>query len=230
MYLLLSDGFVRLLVEVAGPTTMLSRMGGMSYFEVFSLPRHLHLDTADLERSFYAQSRRLHPDRFAARPAEEQEEALRRSSTLNDAYRTLRDPIARTEYLLSLEGVQIGEQSRAGTDAARTAGIEKRQIAPADLLEEAFELNLQLEEMRFARKAGENDEAVEGDLRAAQKRYTGMLQGLGTELEALWNRWDQAETTGDSAGKTAAAEAMIALLNRRSYVRNLVRDVNAVLD
>ena len=73
-----------------------------SYFAQFSLPEHLYLDLAALEKSFYTQSRRLHPDRFAARPAEEQEAALAASSRLNDAYRTLRDPIARTGYLLRL--------------------------------------------------------------------------------------------------------------------------------
>ena len=202
----------------------------MDYFAVFSLPRHLHLDTAQLEKSFYAQSRRLHPDRFAARPAEEQAEALERSSALNDAYRTLRDPIARTEYLLSLEGVQMEEQSRQATDAARAAGTEKKQVAPPDLLEEAFELNMQLEEMRFARQAGERDEENEYNLRVARDRYTGMLEDLQRQLEAIWSRWDAAEDARDDAAKAVAKDDMVALLNRRSYVRNLVRDVNAALE
>src|ERR1700734_439168 len=106
----------------------------MDFFTLFSLPRKLHLDLAELEKSFYAQSRKLHPDRFAASPA------------LNDAYRTLRSPIARTEYLLSLEGIQLEEQSRAATDLAKSTGTEKKQVAPPDLREEAFELNMALEE------------------------------------------------------------------------------------
>ena len=202
----------------------------MNYFELFSLPRHLQLSTPELEKRFYALSRRLHPDRFAARPAEEQADALARASALNDGYRTLRDPVARTEYLLSLEGVQMEEQSRAATDAARVAGTEKKQVAPPDLLEEAFELNMQLEEMRLSRQTGEKDEAVESDLRAAQGRYTAMLTELGTRMEALWTGWDAAEDAGDTSGKTAARDAMVALLNRRSYIRNLVRDVNAALE
>ena len=202
----------------------------MTYFDLFSLPRHLHLNVAELEKTFYAQSRRLHPDRFAARPPGEQAEALERSSALNDAYRTLREPIARTEYLLSLEGVQLEEQSRQATDAARAAGTEKKQVAPPDLLEEAFELNMQLEEMRFTRQTGEKDEATERDLQAARERYTAMLGSLGTELEALWTRWDAAEEAKDDAARGSAREAMVALLNRRSYIRNLVRDVNTALD
>ena len=205
-------------------------MAEMDYFSLFSLPRHLKIDTAGLERSFYAQSRRLHPDRFAARSAAEQAEALARSSALNDAYRTLRDPIARTEHLLGLEGVQLEEQSRKATDAARQGGEEKKQVAPPDLLEEAFDLNMQLEEMRFAKQAGEKDDAVQQDLEAARTRFTGMLADLQGELEALWTRWDLAEDAGDAEARNAAKDAMVALLNRRAYVRNLVRDVHTALE
>src|ERR1700709_1687901 len=114
-------------------------MSAPDFFALFSLPQHLHIDLAALEKSFYAQSRKLHPDRFASRPQLEQDAALAASSQLNDAYRTLRDPIARTEYLLSLEGVQMEEQSRAATDAAKASGTEKKQVAPPALLAKAFE-------------------------------------------------------------------------------------------
>src|SRR5664280_3342537 len=126
-----------------------------TYFAIFSLPTKLVVDNAALEKSFYALSRKLHPDRFAARSAEEQAAALGESSRLNDAYRTLKDPVARTEYLLKLEGVELEEQSKSATEAARATGTAKKQIVPADLLEEAFELNMQMEEMRAAKKMGE---------------------------------------------------------------------------
>lgn len=202
----------------------------MDYFELFSLPRHLYIDTAALENSFYAQSRKFHPDRFAARPVAEQEAALGASSRLNDAYRTLREPIARTEYLLGLEGIQLEEQSRAATDAAKAAGIEKKQVAPPDLLEEAFELNMQLEEMRMARKMGDDDPQTRSDLEQARTRFTAMLDEVQKQLETLWSRWDAAVDAEDDTAKDAAKEGMVALLNRRSYVRNLVRDVNEALE
>lgn len=201
-----------------------------SYFTQFGLPPHLHIDLAALEKSFYAQSRKLHPDRFAARPQAEQEAALAASSQLNDAYRTLRDPIARTEYLLELEGIQLEEQSRAATNAARAAGTEKKQVAPPDLLEEAFELNMQLEEMRMARKMGEDDPQTRADLEAARARFTGMLDETQRELEALWAKWDAAVDANDTGAKESAKQGMVALLNRRSYIRNLVRDVNEALE
>src|SRR6476620_11235597 len=72
----------------------------VDYFTFFGLPRKLNLDTALLEREFYELSRKLHPDIYARAVPQEQEWSLEQSSLLNDAYRTLRDPIRRTEYLL----------------------------------------------------------------------------------------------------------------------------------
>lgn len=197
----------------------------MDFFSLFSLPRHLHLDLVTLEKSFYAQSRKLHPDRFASKPQSEQDAALAASSQLNDAYRTLRDPIARTEYLLSLEGIQLEEQSRAATDLAKASGTEKKQVAPPDLLEEAFELNMALEEMRM-----DPDPNTRRDLEAAREKFTAMLAESQQQLETLWSQWDNAIDANDPIAKNTAIQAMVALLNRRSYIRNLVRDVNTALE
>lgn len=201
-------------------------MSATDYFTLFSLPQHLHLDLAALEKDFYAQSRKLHPDRFANRPPEEQQAALSASSQLNDAYRTLRDPIARTEYLLSLQGIQLEEQSRAATDAARASGTEKKQVAPPDLLEEAFELNMALEEM----KMGGDDPEARSQLESARKKFAAMLAETQQQLEAIWTQWDTALDNDDNGALETAKQAMVALLNRRSYIRNLVRDVNAALE
>ena len=201
-----------------------------TYFEIFSLPHHLTLDTAALEKSFYALSRKLHPDRFASRPAAEQEAALAASSELNDAYRTLKDPIARTEYLLKLEGIELEEQSSAATATARASGTAKKQVVPEDLLEEAFELNMQLEEMRAAKKFGDDDPQLRTDLLAAKSDFDAKLATTDADLAALHTEWDAAIDANDAPAKAAARDAMVALLNRRSYLRNLVRDVNAALE
>jgi molecular chaperone HscB len=191
------------------------------YFALFSLPQHLHLDLAALEKTFYAQSRKLHPDRFAAKPAAEQAAALAASSQLNDAYRTLR-----TEYLLSLQGIQLEEQSRAASDLAKSTNTVKKQVAPPDLLEEAFELNMALEEM----KMGGDDPDARRELEAAQTKFTAMLSETQQQLESLWTQWDAAVDADNAPAKQSAIQAMVALLNRRSYIRNLVRDVNAALE
>ncbi len=201
-----------------------------TYFTIFSLPPKLVVDTSALETSFYALSRRLHPDRFAAKSASEQAAALTESSQLNDAYRTLKNPLARTEYLLKLEGVEMEEQSKSATEAARATGTAKKQIVPEDLLEEAFELNMQLEEMRAAKKMGEDDPQLRKDLLAAKAGFDAKMATAQAELEALWAKWDAALDAEDATAKAAARDAMVALLNRRSYLRNLVRDVNDALE
>jgi molecular chaperone HscB len=200
-----------------------------SYFALFELPQHLNLDVSALEKQFYALSRRLHPDRFASKPASEQEAALTASSHLNDAYRTLKDPISRTQYLLKLEGVELEEQSKAATDAARATGSEKKQVVPPELLEEVFELNMQLQEMRAARQMGEEEPELRRDLMTAKDAFDAKMVETQAELEGLWSAWDAAMDAGDEAAKSRAKDAMVELLNKRSYLRNLVRDVNEAL-
>ena len=202
----------------------------MSYFTVFSLPLHLNVDLHALEKAFYAQSRRLHPDRFAAKPQAEQEAALAQASELNDAYRTLKDPILRTQYLLTLEGVELEEQSKAATEAARASGTQKKQIVPPELLEEVFELNMQLAEMKMAKEMGEDDPNLRRDLEAAKANFDAKMAETQTELEGLWTAWDAGVDAEDQAAKDKAKDAMVVLLNKRSYLRNLVRDVNAALE
>jgi len=206
-------------------------MANTDFFTVFSLPRHLHVDLAALETAFYAQSRKLHPDRFASRPEAEQEAALAESSQLNDAYRTLKDPITRTQYLLTLEGVELEEQSKTATDAARATGVEKKQLIPPELLEEVFELNMQLMEMKAAKEFGdEADPDLRRDLEAAARGFDVKMAETQEELEGLWTRWDAAIDAGDAVGRSATKDALVTLLNKRSYLRNLVRDVNAALE
>jgi molecular chaperone HscB len=202
----------------------------MDYFAFFALPRHLTLDVPALEKSFYTLSRKLHPDRFAAKPLAEQEAALAQASLLNDAYRTLKDPIARTEYLLKLEGVELEEQSQRATSEAKSAGTQKKQLIPPELLEEVFELNMQLQELRMAKQMGDDEDPnLRRDLLTAQQNFQTMLASIQTELEALWQKWDQASDAADQPTLDTTKAALVTLLNRRSYVRNLVRDVNEAL-
>lgn len=200
------------------------------YFAVFGLPQKLRIDTRALEKQFYAMSRRLHPDRFVNRPPVEQEEALRQSSLLNDAYRTLRDPVQRTQHLLALEGIELEEQSKSATEAARVSGAEKKQAVPPELLEEVFELNMQLTEMRAAKQMGEDEPELRRDLEAAKTSFDEKMDATRTELERRWGDWDAAFEAGDAGAKGRVKEAMVALLNRRRYLRNLVRDVNEALE
>ncbi|HEY6348623.1 MAG TPA: Fe-S protein assembly co-chaperone HscB [Candidatus Angelobacter sp.] len=202
---------------------------GTDYFSFLGLPRKLNIDTAALEREFYRLSRKLHPDLFARGSSREQEWSTEKTSQLNDAYRTLKDPIGRTQYLLELEGVKLEEQSRNATDAARQSGTEKQQVVPPGLLEEVFELNMQLEEMRMNKKMGEDDPNVTRDLQQARDRLEQKFSQLGDELKQIWDEWDALPELQNTQARTTVRDRMVDLLNRRSYIRNLVRDVNEAL-
>ena len=196
----------------------------VNYFDVFDLPKKLAIDTSALERAFYKLSRKLHPDVYARASEQEQQWSLEQTSLLNDAYRTLKHPITRTEYLLKLEGVEI-EQDKASEN-----GAQKESRMPPDLLEEVFELNMQLEEMRMNQKMGEDDPQLRGDLEKAKAQFEGQMTESDAQLQALWSKWDAAVDAEDAAAQNDAKDKLVVLLDRRRYVRNLVRDVNAALE
>jgi len=202
------------------------------YFTFFGLPRKLNIDESGLQREFYALSRKLHPDVYAQASDREQDWSLETTSLLNDAFRTLKDPVARTEYLLKLEGINTEEQSKSASDHARASGEAKKQIVPPDLLEEVFELNMQLEEARMNRKMGEEDANLLRDLQNTKKTLEEKFQQLLDELKQHWDVWDALVTRGliGSTDRSTVLGSMMDVLNRRTYIRNLVRDVNEVLD
>ena len=199
------------------------------YFQVFGLPRRFTIDAPGLERAFYRLSRKLHPDMYARAGEEEQEWSLRNASLLNDAYRTLKDPISRTEYLLRLEGVEIEQEGKQSQDRVNPSRV------PPDLLEEVFELNMQLEEMRMTRKSGVDDPDLRQDLLNAEKQFEGQLDEVDESLRKLWEEWDDASTVPDGLSwaeqrRLNAKQQLVALLDRRRYIRNLVRDVKETLE
>jgi molecular chaperone HscB len=197
---------------------------GVDYFTLFGLPRKLRIDMTTLERTFYRLSRKLHPDLYAQAGPQEQQWSLDQTSLLNDAYRTLKEPIARTEYLLRLEGVVL----EAGKSED---GKPKDSRVPPDLLQEVFELNMQLEEMRMNRKMGEDDPQLRADLERARTEFEGQLAAVDTGIEALWTRWDATIDSPSAEPDTnRIKDGIVALLDRRRYIRNLVRDVNEALD
>jgi molecular chaperone HscB len=141
------------------------------YFEAFGMPRQLEIDPKDLEKKFYALSRKLHPDLFARRSAQDQADALDAAAVLNDAYRVLRDPIARALYVLKEEGLEIGEQGS--------------KDVPPELLEEVFELNMALE-----------DESARDEVVAARVRFEGMREEIDSAMREQFAEWDRTHERG----------------------------------
>ncbi|MGB6431847.1 MAG: Fe-S protein assembly co-chaperone HscB [Candidatus Acidiferrales bacterium] len=190
------------------------------YFAFFGLPQKLALDPADLEQRFHALSWKLHPDNFVRATEAERELSLERSSQLNDAYRTLQDAFSRLEYLLAKEGM-------------RREGQNKQQ-APPELLEEVFDLNESLDEMRMARTAGggaAERASLHKKLLLAANNFTSKRDGINAELLRLSGEWDRAADAGaDATTRRAILERLNAALNRRSYIGNLVLSVQRELN
>ena len=186
----------------------------VDYFAIFELPRKLWIDMGALEQKFLHLSWKLHPDNFVNASERERELSLKRSSELNDAYRTLRDPVARVEYLLGIEG-------------ARKEG-EHRQQAPPELLEEVFELNESLDELREARASGGDLAALKTRLESAEENFQEKLGEVDAQLQATAREWD-ATLDGDAATQNKIKARLNELLNRRSYIRNLVTNVQKEL-
>jgi molecular chaperone HscB len=172
------------------------------FYEQFGIPRSLNLSLDTLQQRFYELSRQLHPDRFMQKPEAERQRALDISSALNDAYRALKDPVKRAQHLLSLEGFEIGEQ--------------RSKDVPPELLEEVFELNMALEEMRSG------DDSARPQLEQAEKNFTGMLTGTDQQLQALFQEYDLAQSPDVLA-------QIRGVLNRRKYILNLVSEVEKTL-
>jgi molecular chaperone HscB len=172
------------------------------YYALFGIPRGLNLSLDELQKRFYELSRELHPDRFMQKPEAERQRALDMSSALNDAYRTLKDPIKRAQYLLSQEGFDIGEQ--------------RSKDVPPELLEEVFELNMALEEMRGG------DDSARPQLEQAEKNFTGMLAETDQELGGLFAKYDATQSRDVLA-------QIRNVLNRRKYIQNLVTEVEKTL-
>ncbi len=170
----------------------------MLFYEAFGLEPALSLDFEDLKKRFYERSRQWHPDRFSRASAEEQDKALQMTSVLNDAFRVLRDPVARAEYFLKENGIELSKE------------------APPELLEEVFELNMALEELRGG------DESAKPQLAEARARFVAMRDAIDAELAAAGARYDESRDQ-------AVLDQIHAALNRRRYIKNLIRDVEHVL-
>jgi molecular chaperone HscB len=163
----------------------------MRFYEAFGLEPALAVDAEELKKRFYERSRQWHPDKFSRASLQEQEKALEMTAILNDAFRTLRDPVSRAEYFLKEKGFELSKE------------------APPELLEEVFELNMALEELR------EGDDSARPQLIEARDRFIAMRDAIDQQLT--------------EAGARGDLEEVRAMLNRRRYIRNLIREVENVL-
>ena len=189
----------------------------LDYFACFKLPRLLNIDATELERTYYELSRTFHPDFYSTKDESEKTISLGNSAFLNTAYRTLKDPIQRVEYLIRLE-----------------AGAVKdiRSNPPADLFEEILELQEDME--TFRELSVENDSSERATLREKLQRERERLEVRQEEmekaLEAKYHEWDQLQLANPDQSesrdqKNEVLRSMQEILSNRTYICNMANEL-----
>jgi molecular chaperone HscB len=190
---------------------------GLDYFACFKLPRLLNIDEQELERIYYDLSRTFHPDFYSTKDESEKTISLGNSAFLNSAYRTLKDPIQRVEYLIRLE-----------------AGAVKdiRSNPPADLFEEILELQEGMETFRGLQS--DKDSMERNELRQKLQREREHLEDRQVEMETAlrgkYQEWDQLQTANPDPSeareqKNTMLRSMQEVLSNRTYICNMVNDL-----
>ena len=187
----------------------------LDYFTCMGFPRRLTIDPRQLETKFYELSRAFHPDFFQNKSAEEQTISLGNSAMLNTAYRTLRDPIERAEYLLDLEAGSVKQI---------------RNSPPADLFEEILELQDTLNEYRATGHASESKPALRAKLQSERNTLEQRQRDMEATLQQLFIQWDRLQDRGEATDQARAERDRILKqmrenLSNRTYVKNIVRDL-----
>jgi molecular chaperone HscB len=160
-----------------------------SYFALLELAERYDADLDEMEQAFHRLSRTLHPDRFAGASALERRLAVQRTTLLNDAYRTLRDPLRRGTYLLQREGVQRGEESGTKDPELLMEILEGRERVQG--------LKAELERQA----AGALD-----DLANLRAEFEGKVRALYEALAELFRRYDAGEKANVLSALTATID------------------------
>jgi len=189
------------------------------YFTCLGFPRRLTIDPQKLEAKFYELSRAFHPDFYQNKSETEQAISLSNAATLNTAYRTLRDPIQRAEYLLAIEAGAVKEI---------------RNTPPADLFEEILELQETLEEYRASDQSSQTGQHLRSKLQSEQHTLEERKQEMETQLQQLFVEWDALQDRGEATSdartqRDRLLKGMREILSNRTYVRNIVNDLVATI-
>lgn len=189
------------------------------YFTCFGFPRRLTIDPGKLEAKFYELSRAFHPDFYQNKSETEQSISLGNAATLNSAYRTLRDPIQRAEYLLDLEAGSVKEI---------------RNSPPADLFEEILELQDTLDEYRAADRTSDAGQQLRTQLKAEHATLEQRKRDMETQLQQLFTDWDRLQDQGEATSQARSErdrllKQMRETLSNRTYVNSIVNDLVATI-
>lgn len=148
----------------------------MDYFTLFGLPVRYPVDGSLLASRYQELQRQFHPDRYASKPERERMQAIQQAATINDAYQTLKHPLKRAEYMLSLQGFDLSNEQHTMRDTS--------------FLMEQLELREELD--GIAHKADPEEALIAFSVRIAKMTKTRSAQML-TELDQ--QQWESAADT-----------------------------------
>ena len=148
-----------------------------NYFQLFALAERFELDMQQLTDNYRALQRATHPDRFANASEKERRLSVQQAALVNDAFNTLKSPLLRATYLLSLRGVEVGAENNTAMD-------------PMFLME-------QMELREALADVGDDDQAVD--------KIGGILDDIAAKMQSLTKALENNFSAGTAAGLQEAA-------------------------
>lgn len=174
----------------------------MNYFQIFAFEDSFSIDLAKLSQVYQSLQKTVHPDRFAHASSQEQLIAVKKSTLINDAYQTLKDPIKRADYMLTLRNIERPSEQASFSDN--------------HFLMHQMELHEQLEDVKHANDV---DDAIER-----------MNNVLSSEFNALFEQMTAQIHDNSSASNTAACENLRKLKFYKKLQVDLDRLEDSLLD
>ncbi len=210
--------------------------GPVDYFTFFGSPYRLNIDTAKLGARVLRLSRHLHPDINAISTPKEQEWSLEQSSSLNDAYRTLKDPDYAHRIPAAIAGRPPGRAVHGGDGRGAAYRQGEEASGAARSAGRGFRAEHAAGRSSHEQENGRTRPLAQLELQDTKKHLQAKYDGMMEELHSAWNDWDalveQAAQGGNvlEEDRVAVRDKMLGILNRRNYVRNLLRDIEEVLE
>ncbi|OWR55123.1 iron-sulfur cluster co-chaperone protein HscB [Danaus plexippus] len=158
-----------------------------NYFQVLGVKETYDLNDSDLARNYKDLQKHLHPDKYANRIKEEQEISAQYSSLVNDAYKTLLEPLSRGIYMLKLRGKEISENTEVGQEFLMKIMEKNEEVENAETKEEILKLNKENRTIINDLQKQLSKAFYEGDLKRVQKLLSHMkyYTSIDNQIQAL---------------------------------------------
>ncbi|GAB1233660.1 Fe-S protein assembly co-chaperone HscB [Ferrigenium sp. UT5] len=177
---------------------MISSDFQQDFFSLFNLPRRFEIDQAELDRKYRELQAQVHPDKFAHLSDTERRLSVQWATRVNEAYQTLRSPLARGRYLLALQGVDTQEETNTAMPVeflmqqmelreALEAALQSKDMAALDALEAQVKQTIQALQQQLALAL---DEQRDDAAAAGLVRKLKFMEKIAEEIAAAFDELD----------------------------------------